>query len=125
MEVKLRCVEIGCHKCCEETEMQLSGADIKRIEKLGYDKDEFSVEIDGVRVLRNVDGKCFFLKDGRCSIYPHRPVGCRLYPVVWDFEKGRAVVHDFCPIGNEVSVVQIKRVERVLKKHIQSIFGDV
>ncbi len=125
MEVLLDCLKIGCHKCCEETEMQLSKADVKRIEKLGFKVDDFSEVKDGVRVLRNVDGKCFFLKEGKCSIYDSRPLGCKLYPVVWDVERRKAVVHDFCPLASSISKVTLKRAERVLRKHIQSIFGEL
>ncbi len=123
MEVKLRCIEIGCSKCCENTEMQLSRHDIKRIEKLGYERDEFSVEKDGVRILRNVNGKCFFLRNGMCVIYDHRPIGCRLYPVVYDVEKKCATVDNFCPIANEISLREIKKVERALLRHIISIYS--
>ncbi|NOY12061.1 MAG: YkgJ family cysteine cluster protein [Archaeoglobi archaeon] len=123
MEVRLRCTEIGCCECCRDTEMQLSERDIRRIEKLGYSREDFSVEVDGVRVLRNVDGSCYFLKDCRCEIYEHRPLGCRLYPVVYDVETRRATVHDFCPIGNEIPRFKIKKVERLLLKHISDIYG--
>ncbi len=123
MEVKLRCLEIKCSKCCENTEMQLSKHDIKRIEKLGYKKEEFSVEKDGIRILRNINGKCFFLKNGKCKIYDSRPLGCKLYPIVYDVEKKAAVVDDFCPIAKEISLKKIKRVERVLFKHISEIYG--
>ncbi len=30
--------------------------------------------------LRRTADACFFLRDGRCSIYPHRPWICRTYP---------------------------------------------
>ncbi len=125
MEVVLDCLKINCHKCCEETEMQLSKHDIRRIEKLGYKVDEFSEIKDGVRVLKNVNGKCFFLRNGKCSIYEFRPFGCKLYPIVWDVERKRAVVHDFCPLANSVSKLTLKKVERALKKHIQSIFNEL
>lgn len=123
MEIKLRCLELGCHKCCERTEMQLSRRDIRRIEKLGYNRDEFSVEKDGVRILRNVEGRCYFLKNGKCTIYEHRPLGCKLYPIVYDVEKKAATVDDFCPIAREIPRSKIKRAERVLFRHIIEIYG--
>ena len=125
MEVRLRCLEVGCSKCCYETEMPLSEKDIKRIEKLGYRRDEFSVVVDGVRVLKNVDGKCFFLKDDRCSIYEHRPLGCRFYPVIYDVDRRKAVVHDFCPLAGEVKISTVKKVERALIRHIREVFGEL
>ncbi len=123
MEVKLRCLELGCYKCCKDTEMQLSRRDIKRIEKLGYSRDEFSVEKDGVRILKNVKGRCYFLKNGKCLIYEHRPLGCRLYPIVYDVEKKTATVDDFCPIAKEIPISKIKRAERILFRHIIEIYG--
>jgi len=27
----------------------------------------------------SLDGRCRFLHDGRCSIHPHRPLGCRTF----------------------------------------------
>ncbi len=125
MEVRLRCREVNCSKCCYETEMPLSERDLRRIEKLGYSRDEFSVVVDGVRVLRNVDGKCYFLKNGLCSIYEHRPLGCRFYPVIYDVERRKAVVHDFCPLAGEVSISAVKKVERQLIRHIREIFGEL
>ncbi len=125
MEVRLRCLEVRCCKCCYETEMPLSEKDVKRIEKLGYSRDDFSIVVDGVRVLRNVDGHCYFLKDGVCSIYEHRPLGCRFYPVIYDVERRKATVHDFCPLAGEVSISVVKKVERALIKHIRDIFGEI
>jgi len=125
VEVRLRCLEVGCSKCCYETEMPLSEKDIKRIEKLGYRRDEFSVVVDGVRVLKNVDGKCFFLKDDRCSIYEYRPLGCRFYPVIYDVDRRKAVVHDFCPLAGEVKISTVKKVERALIRHIREVFGEL
>lgn len=125
MEIKVNCLKYNCHECCKETEMQLSEKDIRKIEAIGFSRDEFSIVIDGVRVLKNVDGSCFFLKDGKCSIYPHRPLGCRIYPVVYDVENRRAVKHDFCPHVDEISVSAVKKIERTLLRHIKEIYGFI
>jgi Fe-S-cluster containining protein len=48
---------------------------------------------------KGFDGICVFLDDKmRCSIYDERPLECRLYPFVLDFEFGIAVRLDkrFC-----------------------------
>jgi hypothetical protein len=47
------------------------------------------------------EGGCYFCRDGKCDIYPVRPLDCRLFP--WDIaeEDGRLVliVHDtICPV---------------------------
>lgn len=108
----MKCVE-NCFKCCLNTEMILSEDDIKRIEKLGYEREEFTVYKDGYYRLRNVDGHCIFLdpKTGKCKIYNYRPLGCRIYPVIYDPKKG-FTIDDLCPAKNTISVKEfLGRVE--------------
>ena len=98
----MRC--LNCGKCCENTEMELSSKDIKRLEETGYRLKEFAVIDDGVTRLRNVDGWCYFynLTDKKCRIYRKRPLGCYLYPVVYLVNEG-AVVDELCPMGQTIS----------------------
>ncbi len=86
----------NCYECCLETEMPLSEKDITRISKLGFKIDEFLEEQDGFMVLRNIDSKCFFLKNGLCIIYENRPEGCRYYPLIYDLEKDEFVIDNLC-----------------------------
>jgi len=39
------------------------------------------------------EGKCFFLKNNQCTIYPHRPLICHFYPfeLKFDTEKGHHI----------------------------------
>jgi Fe-S-cluster containining protein len=123
--IKINCTVEGkfCGKCCHNTEMPLTEEDIKRIESLGYDRRDFTVKIDGIYRLRNVNGKCFFLdEDNRCKIYEYRPLGCRIYPIVLDLERG-AVVDDLCPKKNEIREEDIRRVEPILRELVRRIYG--
>ena len=86
----------NCYECCLETEMPLGEKDITRIEKLGFQIDEFLVEKEGFMVLRNINNQCFFLKDKRCTIYDDRPEGCRYYPLIYDLETDEFVIDDLC-----------------------------
>jgi dCTP deaminase len=96
------CRRHGCDLCCRATEMPLTAADIGRIRELGFEPRYFAEAIDGWLQLRNTaDGRCFFLHEGLCSIYPYRPEGCALYPVVFDIDGGRAVADPDCPHGGE------------------------
>ena len=97
------CVRHGCHKCCTEAEMPLTEADVGRLEALGHRRERFSVlDDEWVPQLRMVDGHCFFLgPTGRCSVHDARPIGCRLYPMVWDQYTGRVARDDFCPFVRE------------------------
>jgi len=101
----LPCRRHGCDLCCRATGMPLTGADIGRIRGLGFEQGCFAEESDGWLQLRNTaEGVCFFLHDGLCSIYPYRPEGCTLYPVVFDIDGDRAVVDPECPRGGEWKV---------------------
>jgi hypothetical protein len=63
--------------------MPLTEEDAARLDALGHARAAFSlVAADGTLQLRNVDGACYFLKEGQCSVYADRPAGCRVYPFV-------------------------------------------
>lgn len=85
-----------CYECCLDTEMALAEKDITRIEKLGFEIDDFLKEKEGFMVLENVDGHCFFLDDKLCSIYDNRPQGCRFYPLIFDLEIDSLVIDNLC-----------------------------
>jgi len=130
-ELRLAC-SIGsryCAKCCYGTEMPLSKEDIKRIMSLGYEIHEFvKVEADGIPRLKNVNGHCVFLDEdtGRCKIYPWRPLGCRLYPLVYVDGTGPGF-DEYCPLvklltDDEKNLI-IKRLGKYLLKLIEEVYG--
>lgn len=94
------CRDHACHLCCVNTRMTLTEADIARLEGAGRSGFSF-LNDDGVPQLRNRDGHCVFLVDGRCSVYRHRPEGCRLYPLILDLDLDQVVRDDFCPFADE------------------------
>ena len=112
----MRCLR--CGKCCEQTEMLLSNEDIKRLESRGYAQD-FFVRFDkaGYATLRNRNGVCVFFnpKTRVCRERANRPSGCRVYPVIYDENKG-ITIDDICPAKDSISEKQqMKRGKRVLK----------
>jgi len=98
--------------------MSLSKADILRISSHGYKFKNFVVKRGGERQLRNVQGKCFFLKENKCSIYSFRPEGCTLYPLIMHKNSANAFIHDFCPYKNEFKFnnEDIKSLYTLIKK---------
>jgi Fe-S-cluster containining protein len=76
--------------------MTLSEKDITRIQRLGYEIEEFLEEKDGFMTLRNIDNHCTFLKNKRCSIYENRPQGCRYYPLIYDFDIEDFAIDNLC-----------------------------
>lgn len=98
--LKFRCT--GCGNCCKEPLLPLTDADIRRIarhtgeatDKIVRWVDSDGIDMDDepeafvslrqgrrVMVLRHEGGGCLYLgPDDRCTIYNHRPLGCRIFP---------------------------------------------
>lgn len=117
------CAAHGCSLCCYDTEMPLAVEDIARLVALGHAQEAFVAwSAEGTAQLRTVepagDGvarPCFFLKEGRCSVYASRPAGCRIYPLVLN-ERSRVVRDEDCPHRSEFPVdpAAKRRIQRVL-----------
>jgi Fe-S-cluster containining protein len=105
-----------CGICCEKTEMLLSRADIRRLERAGYDRKKFvRFNRQGFAQLRNSRGYCVFYQTAkhRCRVYRYRPLGCRIYPVIYSEEEG-VIVDDLCPLAGTVSKKEIMfKAERI------------
>jgi len=81
--------------------MVLLKDDVRRIVSLGFKEDFFAVEFRGFRKLRNYNGRCIFHDGEQCTIYPSRPSGCRLYPVIFDEDLNHPVMDSLCPFRAE------------------------
>ena len=115
-----------CGVCCEKTGMLLSNADIERLERIGFAREKF-VRFDRhvfVR-LRNHHGFCVFydVERCRCRVYRHRPLGCRVYPVIFSEREG-VIVDDLCPMGSTVSKVELDRKGKRLMRLLQRIDAE-
>jgi Fe-S-cluster containining protein len=112
-EIKMNCTK--CGKCCLGTEMELLPEDIERIVALGYKLRDFAIFDGEIWRLRNVDGHCVFLNPStmECTIYENRPIGCRLYPLVYDDIEGPYIDKE-CPAWNTIRNIEIKRLGRYL-----------
>ena len=91
--------------------MLLSNVDIELLEKAGQESGEY-VRLDnmGYAKLRNRSGYCVFYDSARhrCKAYRYRPLGCRIYPVIYSEEDG-VIVDDLCPEKGTVSADELKR----------------
>jgi len=98
--------------------MLLSEKDIERLERKGYSRHSFvKLGKAGYAILRNREGFCVFYdsEKRRCKVRARRPLGCRIYPVIYDEDKG-IIVDDICPAGNTVTEKdKMKRGKKVLK----------
>ena len=109
------CLRHGCVACCIETEMPLTEEDLKRIEKLGFKRIDFTVEAEGETRLKNRGKMCYFLEGVRCIIYGNRPEGCKIYPLVYDVYSHKFIYDQVCPHGAEFKAT---RVDKDQLKHL-------
>lgn len=115
-----------CGVCCEKTEMLLSSADIERLEKMGYGREKFArFDRHGFVRLRNRGGFCVFydVERCRCRVYRHRPLGCRVYPVILSEQEG-VIVDDLCPVRGMVSQLEFERKGKKLMGLLQRIDAE-
>ncbi len=85
--------------------MELCEADVRRLERRGYDRLDFSeLGEDRILRLRNRKGFCFFFdkRRRRCKEYSARPLGCRIYPVNLGPD-GEVILDDLYPAAGSIS----------------------
>jgi len=106
IRVNCKTNDVLCGKCCYSTEMILTIDDILNIINLGFDIKYFSLFKDGFMRLRNINGHCVFLdvNTNKCKIYNNRPIGCRLYPLVYDPWSDNVVIDDLCPKSSSLKL---------------------
>ncbi|MCB2180693.1 MAG: YkgJ family cysteine cluster protein [Desulfobulbaceae bacterium] len=94
-KIKFRCHPgVSCFTaCCGNINIILTPFDILRLRKyLNLPADEFllrfttpmfieKTDLPGVRINLDENGRCPFVTDEGCTIYPERPSACRYYPV--------------------------------------------
>ena len=108
------------------TEMELSKNDIRRIESIGYSREEFStIGKDGIPRLMNVGRWCCFYDSVTklCRIYVNRPLGCRLYPIVYSIY-GWVTVDPLCPMNSTISQDELRAKESELIELVKTIESE-
>lgn len=106
--------------------MELSEADIARLERRGHRREEFSyIGVDGIPRLRNEGPWCFFYdaERGRCREYQSRPLGCALYPVNVD-QDGEVFIDALCPEGQSIDRKELHLKGRRLKTLLATIDAE-
>ncbi len=103
--------------------MPLSKADVKQLEKAGFDRQEFvRHDRQGYVKLRNRNGRCvlYDVVKRRCRVYRSRPLGCRVYPVIYSVEEG-IIVDSICPVQDTVSLLELERKGRTVVRLLRRI----
>ena len=95
------CRDHQCVSCCYDTEMPVLKDDVRRIVHLGFKEEFFTVKSGGLKLLKNVNGRCVFHNGEQCTIYSNRPEGCRNYPIIFDENLNHPVRDKLCPFRSE------------------------
>ena len=113
-----------CGDCCHgKGGISINEAEMEKIASfINIEKESFALEYTytsngRVSIRSGEDGYCVFYdaENKRCKVRAHRPLGCRIYPVIYDEDKGIIVDH-ICPSRGSVTEKQkAKRGEKVLK----------
>ena len=94
------------------TEMMLTEEDVTRILTLGYPETFFARKSEGFKLLKNsCEGRCVFHDGKTCTIYGYRPVGCKLYPIIYGEDLKLALRDSLCPYRKEFKISQESRRE--------------
>ena len=75
---------LGCSSCCESGDYPLSALELEYLMH-GYTKLSDEVKIKVQTNIKNIQkgGTCPFLIDKTCSIYPFRPIICRVHGLAY------------------------------------------
>ncbi len=90
--------------------MELLPEDIERLISLGFRLRDFACYKAGYVRLKNVNGHCVFFDERAksCRIYPYRPIGCRLYPLIFDDVLG-VTIDEECPMAYTIDEKEVER----------------
>ncbi len=106
--------------------MLLSEEDVCRLEKKGYERSFFAFyDSKGYVTLKNYLGCCVFYDADKyqCRVRSVRPLGCRIYPVIYDEDKG-IVVDKICPASADVDEKQRAKRGKKVKKLLERIDAE-
>lgn len=107
--------------------MQLSVQDIKRLERLGYNRKEFTIMKKGFRSLRNLNDVCFFFdpESKHCKVYANRPEGCRFYPIVYSLSDKKPIIdNEVCRNTSTITISELERASPDLTRLIKRIIEE-
>ncbi len=116
-----------CGYCCKFTQMQLTNYDIRRIEQLGFKRDQFiRFDKDGFAKLKNKNGYCIFYDTSKkeCKIYENRPIGCSLYPLIYDPIKNNIAIDHSCPFADTITEEELESKQTTLIKTVKQLYKE-
>lgn len=76
--------KIGCSACCEKGDYPLSALELEYLMKgyIALNSDTKQIVQNQIKTMKK-GGACPFLIDKKCSIYPYRPIICRVHGLAY------------------------------------------
>ncbi len=90
------CCKAGCSDCCEKGDYPVTEEELKHI-MLGYSALDNESKIRVQNNIKDMErgGACPFLLDKLCSIYPYRPMVCKIHGLAY-ITKNNIVKVPYC-----------------------------
>ena len=87
------CCRAGCSSCCEKGDYPLSEIELEYLME-GFIGLPVETKIKVQENIKTMEkgGRCPFLTDKLCSVYPYRPIICRTHGLAYLMKDGRANV---------------------------------
>lgn len=78
------CCKIGCSACCEKGDYPISDLELRYLMQ-GFANLDNQTKLEIQQNFKNMKRgeKCPFLIDSKCSIYPFRPIICRVHGLAY------------------------------------------
>jgi Fe-S-cluster containining protein len=125
--LRFRCLA-DCGLCCRTYRIPLTRQDLKRLKQV-VDPERCQriasagKEIEGsiAAFMENAGGCCYLDEQARCSLYGHRPLYCRTYPLVRDgYEHLEMSVDYTCPGVGEGDALSGEQVEEAFTLEMEA-----
>ena len=83
-QAELICCKKGCSSCCEKGDYPISELELRYIMQ-GYAEVDADTKLKIQKNIAKIEkgGKCPFLISSVCSIYPYRPIICRVHGLAY------------------------------------------
>jgi Fe-S-cluster containining protein len=115
-----------CHdcgnQCCKLGGVVATKNEVDAITERGYPNHFVKITRDVYGLEWGKDGSCVYLNDSGCSIYPVRPLGCRMFPVVQT--RSHDVILVKCPLASYLSDDEITTRRRILLQRPKYIIKE-
>ena len=115
------CLECGGH-CCKLGGVIVTKDEVEAIIERGFPNHFIPLSDDVYGIEWGFEGRCNYLTNGGCSIYPVRPLGCRMFPVV-QTRSGEVILVE-CPLSFHLTKEELTKRVRILKQRPSDILKE-